>query len=330
VFENGAFYLWTTAEVTHLLGQETASKVVRVFGLKEAEQNRLALAEERFMAETYDELATPLQKLLDVRQKRPAPFREVPIAASNGLMISALARAAAAFGEHRYAEAAGNAGHVLATELWNPKKKTLLRTASGTPALAQDYAFVIQGMLDLFDVTWDPRWLDLAVAMQQRQDELFWNASAGRYQTGRSVPEAVAGLSRDTTTNAASAVNLLRLAALRGDAAWRERPQMIFESHAGSIAQDGASFVSLAAAYETSLRAPAIEVVVGNISTKATFDVVRAIQERWQPMRAVVVVPAKGYGRDRMLKALPFLGGLAGDPKSPVHYECTKGECRRR
>jgi uncharacterized protein len=336
VSENGSFYLWTRGEVTRIVGQDAATKVLSLYPINEGVANLPLLTEARFFGETYKELAAPLQKMLDVRQKRPAPFREpVIVTGWNGLMISALSRAATALKEPEYLEAARFAATNLTTRAWDAKKQTLVRTESGVPALAEDYAMVIAGLLDLFESSYDVKWLDFAVALQQRHDQLFWDASLGRYSTGTTVPETVRGLlvesdSEVPSANAVAAVNLLRLAALTGNEVWRGRPAMIFHSFGGRLRNDGARLTHLAAAYELSLISPRIVVVTGNIGKEATRTLLQSIQERPEPMRAVVFLPHAGPARQRVVKSLPFTGALAPDPEVPVAYTCANGECRRQ
>jgi uncharacterized protein YyaL (SSP411 family) len=335
VFVEGAFYLWNRDEITRLLGHETAGKIFTLYGIKETPANRLSLEDPRFLHETYDELAQPLQKLLDLRQKRPAPFREVPITSSNGLMISALARGAVVLDKPEYLDAATYAATLISTKLWNAQKKTLYRTESRTEALADDYAMLVQGLLDLFGSGYDIKWLELAIALQQRQDQLFWNASAGRYATGASAPEVVRDLvnERDLETpavNSIAAVNLLRLAALTGNETWRTRPAMIFQSFGGTLRTAGALHPQLAAAYEMSLLAPTTLVVTGDFRTKETRELLHTIHDRREPMRSVIFVPAKGAVRARIVKTLPFVDALAPDPEHPVAYVCTNGKCARQ
>ncbi len=337
---NGAFYLWTPDEIARLIGHDAAGKVFRVYGIAEGTKSLPVLQDPRFFGETIDELASPLAKILEVRQKRPEPFREFTgVAGWNGLMISAFARSAAAFDDGSYLDAARAAANILVTKLWNAPKKTLSRTdIASTPqieALAEDHAFVVQGMLDLFDITYETKWLDLAIALQQRQDELFWSQGLGRYTTGTSVPPSLRGLLQETddetpSVNAASAVNLLRLAALTGNPAWRARPGTIFESFGGRLRTNGAEVAQLAAAYEMSLIAPRVVVVTGDARKKETGEALRAIHERWEPMRAVVFLPVKGVGRDRVTRALPFTAALTSDPEQVITYVCANGECRRQ
>lgn len=335
VFVNGAFYRWSVDEIDSLLGHETAGKVARLFGLKEGETDRPVLSEVRGLHEARDELAAPLAKMLEVRQKRPAPFREPAVVAGwNGLMISALARAGAVLNEPRYVEAANAAAIEVTTKLWKPATKTLSRTTDGVEALAEDYAMLVQGLLDLFESGRDPKWLELAIALQQREDALFWDASAGRYATGATLPVVLRGLlvERDGETpsaNAITAVNLLRLAALTGNESWRARPAMIFQSFGGRLRSFGEQLPHVAAAYEMSLVAPRIVVITGDLRKPETQELLRAEHERWEPMRAIVFLPPKGASRERVVKVLPWTAALAPDPEGPVAYVCATGECRR-
>jgi len=333
VFEEGAFYLWQKDEIAHLLGADAAGKVFRVYAMKDGVANRPSLEHAGLLKETRDALAPSLQKMLDVRQKRPEPFRELPVAGWNGLMISALARAGAVLAEPRYTEAAADAAQVALTRLWNAQKKTLSRSESGTPALAEDYAMLVGGLIELFEGTYDPKWLELAKTLQQRQDELFWDASVGRYRTGASAPlEGLMSESDDATPAASSvaATNLLRLAALTGRTVWRDRAGMIFQSQGARMRTSGARLAQLASAVESSLRSPSIVVVTGDPRKKETYDALKEIQARWEPMRAVVLLPLKGPGRDRLVKSLPFTAALTGDPKQTITYTCSNGECRRQ
>jgi len=332
VFVNGAFYVWSEDEITHLLGRDAAGKVFRLYDMKEGEQNLPALQDPRFLHEGFDELAPQLAKMLDVRQKRPEPFREAGMTGWNGVMISALARASAALNQPAYLEAANQAAGVVVTKMWDAPKKTLYRTEWKTDALAEDYAMLVQGFLDLFEYGNDVKWLSLAVTLQQRQDQIFWDASAGHYATGSTLPEILRGLlvesdSATPSVNAVSAVNLLRLATLTGNGAWSTRPAMIFQSFGGRLRSAGALYPALAAAYETSLIRPRIVVVSGDPRRRETYDALVAVQAEWAPMREVVFLPNKGPARDRVTKVLPFTAALATnekppDDKVPVTYLC--------
>jgi uncharacterized protein len=324
---NGNFYRWKKEEVVHLVGTEAAGKVFLIYGMKDGVFNLPALSEWRFLEETHDELAAPLAKLLDVRQKRPEPPRDfTPVAGINGLAISALSRAGAILGEKTYLDAATSAAVAMSTTHWNAKTKALVRTA-GVDALSEDYALLIQGLLDLFDATYDVRWFELAVTLQQRHDALFWDAGAGAYSKGTSRET-------DDDTPAASSVaalNLLRLAALTGNETWATRPATIFQAFGGRMRTSGAEHAYLASVYELSQAAPQIVVVSGDSRLQVTAEMLRLYAVIPQPMRALLFVPEKGAARERVVRALPWTAPLtAGEKGAPVAYVCANGECKRQ
>lgn len=336
---NGDFYLWTLDEIVRLVGREAAGKLSRVYGITGTGKTLPHLQEARFFAEANDELAAPAAKMLEVRQKRPEPSREfTAVAGWNGLMISAFARAGTAFDDERFREAAHSAMLTLIAKLWDPQKRTLYRTDAATTrqieALSEDYAFVVQALLDVFQSTYDPKFFDLAVTLQQRQDELFWDASLGRYVTGSSVPSSLRGLLQETdqdvpSVNAVSATNLLRLASLTGRAGWATRPASIFHSLGSRFRTRGGDVAHLASAWELSQMTQQIVVVTGPFSLPETQAALRAVHARWEPMRTLIYLPVKGAARERVTRAFPFLAALTSDPEAVITYVCANGECRK-
>jgi uncharacterized protein YyaL (SSP411 family) len=276
--------------------------------------------------ETEDARAIRLGKVLETRLKRPQPSREFNVITGwNGLMISALSRAGAVLGERRYLEAATSAANAIAAAHWNAKTKTLLRS-EGNPALSEDYALFVQGLLDLFEAGQDVRWLELAMALQERHDQLFWDAGTGAYSRGTFAE-------RDDETPAASSVtalNLLRLATLTGNATWRTRAPMIFQAFGGRVLAEGAAHAHLGSVYELSLIPPSIVVITGDAGKKETVELLRAEQQHAEPMRAIVFLPHKGAARERVTRVLPFTRALAPHSEKPLAYVCANGECRAR
>src|SRR6202035_1350978 len=116
-------------------------------------------------------------KLFAIRSKRPRPHLDDKIiAAWNGLMISAYARAAQVLDDPHYLETANRAAKSLRANLYDEKNKLLFRSfregRGKVEGFADDYAFVIQGLLDLYEVSLDVEWLKFALELQETQDRL--------------------------------------------------------------------------------------------------------------------------------------------------------------
>ncbi|KAI4456886.1 spermatogenesis-associated protein 20 [Holotrichia oblita] len=134
--------------------------------------------------------------LYDERQKRPKPHVDTKIVTSwNGLMISGFAKAGFALNEQKYVDRAVLAANFIKKHLYNPKTKTLLRccyrgedngiTQTGNPinGFVDDYAFLIRGLLDLYEATLDSSWLEWVETLQDTQDRLFWDSKHSGYFT---------------------------------------------------------------------------------------------------------------------------------------------------
>jgi uncharacterized protein YyaL (SSP411 family) len=248
----GAFYVWTAAEIRDLLGED-ANVFAERFGLLEggnapadpqgefAGKNLLytARSAEEVARETgrsVDEVAEALGRarlvLFEARLRRPRPHLDDKVlTAWNGLMIAAFARAArvlrsAALG----GSAAGSAGHLAAAQraarflrdaMWDPTRQVLRRRyRDGHAAIdgyAEDYACAIFGLLELFQADGDPGWLEWAAALQLRQDALFWDdAGGGWFSTTGEDPTVLIRLKEDYdgAEPAASSVSVLNLLTL--------------------------------------------------------------------------------------------------------------------
>ena len=265
----GAFYLWSWGELGRVLG-DGAAFVADHFGAREGgnvlperdpqEEFRglNLLAQARPLGETaalhglapeeaVGRVADALRRLRVARAGRPRPLCDRKIVTAwNGLMLSALARAAVTPSEV-FAErwegggagrdlcmaAAGRCAEFLYRELWDAGTGRLLRSwcggVRGAAAVAEDYAFLIQGLLDLHEADFEPRRLEWAVALQERMDAEFYDeAGGGYYNSAAGASDVVLRLKEDydgaePASSSVAARNLFRLAALFDRPEWRER-----------------------------------------------------------------------------------------------------------
>jgi uncharacterized protein YyaL (SSP411 family) len=241
----GAFYVWSAEDIEHVLGKEDAAFFNRQYGVERGGnaahadphgefegKNVLIRREPPPEGAEAVRLEECRRKLLLVREKRPRPHRDDKIiTAWNGLMISALAKAAQVLGEQEYRMMAEGGARFLRAHLWQEGKllRNFRQGAGKTAGFAEDYAFLIQGLLDLYEAGFAREWLEWAMELQERQNTLFWDESGGGYFSAEGgEPELPVRMKNDydgaePSPNSIAASNLLRLVHLGGPAAWQEK-----------------------------------------------------------------------------------------------------------
>ena len=124
------------------------------------------------------------EKLLEERGNRPRAFTDDKIVTEyNGLMIHSMAMAFQAFGEHKYLDAAIASAKFIKERLYKDGKLRRYYRAGAAPgqAILDDYAFLIQGLITLYESTFDESWLTWALELQEKKDELFRDEATGSY-----------------------------------------------------------------------------------------------------------------------------------------------------
>ncbi|CAB1338156.1 unnamed protein product [Coregonus sp. 'balchen'] len=191
-------------------------------------------------------LASARAKLAEVRKSRPAPHLDTKMLASwNGLMLSGFARVGAVLDDKAMLERAVQAARFLKEHLWDVERQIMLRScyrgdemeveqgASPIAGFLDDYAYVICGLLDLYEATLQPEWLRWGEELQDRQDLLFWDAEGGGYYCSDPTdPTVLLRLKQDQdgaepSANSVSALNLLRLSHYSGRKDWSQRSQQL-------------------------------------------------------------------------------------------------------
>lgn len=136
-------------------------------------------------------LTSSKNHLLSVRQLRPPPHLDNKILVSwNGLMIASATRASRVLSNSSYHEVAVGAANFIEKHLYDAATETLLRTycdgPSAIPGYLDDYAFMIHGLLELYQTDFNAKWLNWALTLQLQQDARFWDERRGGYYSCRS------------------------------------------------------------------------------------------------------------------------------------------------
>jgi uncharacterized protein YyaL (SSP411 family) len=356
----GAFYVWTQKEIDAALGNE-AEIFDYHYGVQ-AHGNapegsdpqgefhgKNILIERHTIAETAkqfkesedqvrDSLARSRKMFLSIRNKRPRPHLDDKIiSAWNGLMISAYARAAQVLDEPRYLEAATRASRFLRTHLYDEKSKVLFRNyregRGEIEGFADDYAFVIQGLLDLYEVSFDIEWLKFAVELQETQDHSFFDEKNGGYFSTSGKDSSVPLRMKDDNDSAEpaassiAALNLLRLGQLRDDRKIEERAKKTIDAFAPTLSHFASAMPQMLVAVDFGLSKPRQIVIAGKIDNAETKTLLKEVHRHFLP-NTILILADGGDGqkylgeRNEAIRAMSMIDG------KPAAYVCENFTCK--
>jgi len=252
--EEGAFYVWSVDTIREILNEETAKLVIDLYNMtpegnyqeersgQRTGKNVLylerSLAEEaqrRGVAEAdlRDALAEARTTLLEHRDDRPRPGLDDKILTDwNGLMIAAFATAGRVFDAPDYTEAATDAASFLMEAMRDEDGRLLHRYRDGNAGVRahlDDYAFLGWGLIECYETTFNPRWLQAAVNVQEEAIKHFWDPDRGGFFLTAEDGEELIVRPKEMSDgalpsgNSVQLLNLLRLARLTGSTEWEDR-----------------------------------------------------------------------------------------------------------
>ncbi|HVZ66120.1 MAG TPA: thioredoxin domain-containing protein [Lacunisphaera sp.] len=360
----GAFYVWTKAEIEQVLGGDAAFFCAH-FGVKDGgnvaqdpqgeftgknvlmQQQSLAVTARECGLETEaagEKLLDCFERLRRARSLRPPPHRDDKvITAWNGLMISALARAAQVLDDPArpavapYLAAATRAAEFIQRELFDGSTGTLFRSWRGqrgtVPGFAEDYACLIQGLLDLYESGFEIRWLQWAERLQARMDELFWDDAGGGYFNSRGDDAAViVRLKEDydgaePAANSVAISNLVRLDWMLGLAGAREKALRTIAALRPQWRRAPQALPQLLCSLELALAEPRTVVLAGDPASESFRRLAGVLQERLGPRRAILHADG-GAGQQWLAARRPYLAAIKASPDGAVAIACEGMVCR--
>ena len=348
----GAFYVWTKTEIEAALNSERAAAFCEWFdvqpdGNAPAESDphgeftgKNILFHSRLDLSPSDALAKAKYLLVGIRAKRPRPHLDDKIiTAWNGLMISAYARAYQTLGQTADLESARRAADFLRRELYREADGILLRSYRQGPAAAEgfadDYAFLIQGLLDLYEAGFETKHLLWAEQLQAKQDELFYDAQNGGYFSSTERDPSVLLRMREDhdgaepSASSVSALNLVRLANLRSRDDLRQRAADTVAAF--GVAQNPARTTQtmplMLVALDALSTPPRQIVVTGQLYQGATRGMLRHLGRRYIPNRLLLLADS-GEGQREVASRLPYLAEIGPINGQVTAYLCENGACQ--
>jgi hypothetical protein len=356
----GVFYVWTKKEIDAALvdvaeifdfhyGVQSHGNAPEGSDPQDEFRGKNILIERHTIAETahhfrksadavHDLLKQSREKLFVIRSKRPRPHLDDKIiAAWNGLMISAYARAAQVIDQPRYLESATRAAAFIRTHLWDESKKTLYRSyrdgRSDVEGFADDYAFVTQGLLDLYGASFDIEWLKFAIELQEAQDRLFFDQKSGGYFSTSGKDTSVVLRMKDDNDSAepaassVSALNLLRLAQIRGEKQWQERAEKTIGAFHTTLSRFPSAMPQMLVAFDFSSSKPRQIVIAGKKDAPETKALLTEAHRHFLPK--TVVLLADGVEVQNYLgEKIQAIRGMSMIDGKPAAYVCENFTCK--
>lgn len=287
----GAYYLWSAAELKKVLSVQEFELLKKYYQLHENgnidsdPQGEFINLNLLFIAEDYREqvlsqqqmklLRAAKKKLNAIRRQRPRPhLDDKVITAWNGMMLAALAKAAVVFSEPAFLDKAAQSAAYIKAYLYKENSKQLLRVHRDSPfsaaskqlpaaskvenqansAMLEDYAWLIYGLLEVYQASKNEQWLNWALALQQQQDALFLDAASGAYFESLANDASLLFRSKSIfdgalpSANAVALSNLYKLASLSANSAQAKYPSQanrLVNSFATVVNQDPAAAAML-------------------------------------------------------------------------------------
>ncbi len=349
--KEGAFYVWSKREILALLGKDLGELFSRFYGvtdegnfeegktvLHEA-MERKALAASQGMEE--EELARLLEeargKLLGARQSRVRPHKDDKVIVSwNGLMMAAFARASWVVGEPSYARAAKRCAEFLLRELRTEDGRLMRRWREGQAAhggCLEDYASLAWGLLELYDATFEARWLFEASRITELMVEIFWDDDKGGFFMSPSDAKDLFSIPKDAhdgaipSGNSSAAMVLARLAKMTGREDLEDKSWAVLKAFSGPLNEFPTGHTYMLCALDF-LLGPSQEIVVlGKKEAPDTISVIKELREDFAPRRTVILLEPGDEGQE-IRRIAPYLESFPQGEGGCKIYLCQENTCR--
>jgi uncharacterized protein len=342
----GAFYIWRQQEIVSILGKD-AQELCRYFGVEEygnvANDPQGEFVGRNILyrpTDSNDAAPAGLEQskriLFEARSKRPRPHLDNKILTSwNALMISALSLGYCVLNDKRYLDAAEKAAAFISSRMYDPHSGELRRRfcegEAAVPAFLDDYAFLAQALLDLFEASFEPEYLLVAVDLATRGLARFEDQEQGGFFSTLQGERDLLLRMKDDYDGAEPSGNsiatdvLLRLAHLTGNAEFSRRAERSLQAFTPKLKAQPTIAPQMLVAVDRWLSEPE-QIVVRCADTNADVqDRIRSARERdFNP--ASIVLAITDDATRKLSSVAPFLAGLERRGRITI-YRCRNFAC---
>jgi len=356
--QEGAYYLWKYEQIISILGKEYGEIFNYHYGIvpkgnisslfpKEFEmKNILYIAHD--LEDTARHFKKPLEKirkiivsskekLLKVRSQRKKPFLDDKILVNwNGLMISAFAMGSKILGEDRYCEVAEKAAAFILSNLLQKSGRLFHRYRDGEAAIdgnIEDYAFFSLGLFDLYECTFNIRYLKEAINLLNKMLELFWDKNEGGFFFTSNDSEELIASQKEIydgaipSANSIAALNLFRIARLTMNKEFANKGESLLKTFTKQILQNPMAYSQLLIALDF-LLGPSKEIVIsGNKNALETKQMLSLIYKKFIPNKVIAFRPDSEEAKD-IISLIPFIKNQTPIEGKTTAYVCENYNCK--
>jgi len=356
--EEGKFYVWTDTEVRDILDADEAEAFTSAYNIqpegnfKEESTGHATgtniphftkslaeIAKEMGVEELHlsEVLKRSRVKLFEHREKRIHPLKDDKILTDwNGLMIAALSKAAQVFNDEEYLTAATRSADFLLDSMRTDGGALLHRYREGSAEIdgyVDDYAFLIWGLIELYETTFDVKYLRAAIELNGYLIEHFWDESEGGFFFTADDSEELIHRTKDIydgavpSGNSVGMLNLLRLGKITADASLEQRAAQLAETFSGSVSRSPSNFTQMMIALDFATGSSYEVVIVGKPDSKDTKDMLAALTSQYAPNKVVLLKPTDQSKPD-IAELAEYTGNHSSIDGKSTAYVCLNYNCK--
>jgi uncharacterized protein YyaL (SSP411 family) len=348
----GKFYVWSPDEIIATLGEKDAALFNDYFNVtpqgnfegrtilnRPVPHGEYATAHRMDPAKLQSRLDAMRNKLMHVRDRRIRPGLDDKVLASwNGLMISSFVLGYQVLDDSRYYDAALEAARFMAMTMMNEKGDLLhtYRLGKATlPAYQNDYAALILAFLDIYEMTFDPAWIDRADLLAKTMIDRFWDEEADTFYFTSSEHKNLLARSRSISDtqlpagNALAALALLRLAKFVDSNTYFEHGEKILIANKSGMERGGKWMGHMLVAADFYLDAPKEIAIAGPAGDPATRALLKVVHQNFLPNKIVAAVDPGKQNAESVGKRVPLLKDKPLQKGKPAAYVCENFSCKQ-
>ena len=355
--EEGVFYIWSKEELIEILGPEDGTRMAKIFGFSDNGNFRDEASGKStgnnipYLPRNKDELAKKSgmsldefdgfvemsrQQLFDVREKRIHPLKDDKILTDwNGLMIAALALGGQVLDKPEYISAAERAAKFVEKNLRDKKGRLMKRYRLGKAGLSphlDDYSFMVWGLLNLYEATFDTEYLARAIEFTDIMNKDFSDENGGFF-IGSKDAEKLMVRAKDSydgaipSGNSVAVMNLFRLSKITGSTQWVDLADKALKAFTKQAKNSPTGFAHMLTGFMFDLKDPKELVIVADGKTPETQELIQQIRGNYSPNKVVLFKDISDP--DPLTEIASWTKAHSMMDGKPTFYVCENFSCKR-